>query len=90
MKSTVATLSPSGRRALELVCLLASKPAVVLLDEPAAGADARGVGSMIALARAIADTGAAVVVVEHQDAVLQVADEVLSLLPMVAAIGAIA
>jgi branched-chain amino acid transport system ATP-binding protein len=62
----VRELSTGTRRVLDLACLLAHRPRVVLLDEPAAGIAQREVEELAPLIRRIRDeTGASLVVVEH-------------------------
>ena len=73
-------LSPSERKTAGLGRALASAPSVLLLDEPAAGLDPderRVLGSAI---RAVAETGVAVLLVDHDlDLVLDVCDRVVVL-----------
>ena len=62
----VRELSTGTRRVVDLACLLAFRPRVVLLDEPAAGIAQREVEQLAPLVRRIRDeTGASLVVVEH-------------------------
>ena len=62
----VRELSTGTRRVVDLACLLAHRPRVVLLDEPAAGIAQREVEQLAPLIRRMRDeTGASVVVVEH-------------------------
>ena len=59
-------LSTGMRRIVELACLLAAEPQVLLLDEPSAGVAQRETEALGPLLRRIRDrTGAAVVVIEH-------------------------
>jgi len=59
-------LSTGTRRVVELGCLLAQEPRVLLLDEPSAGLAQREAEAMGPLLRRIRDaTGCALVVVEH-------------------------
>ncbi len=59
-------LSTGTRRIVDLACLLAHRPRVVLLDEPAAGIAQREVEQLAPLIRRIRDeTSASLVVVEH-------------------------
>jgi branched-chain amino acid transport system permease protein len=65
------------RRLLEVVRAVASKPHVVLLDEPAAGLDDDGLEELGDLIRHMRDAGGTVVLVEHNvPFVLAVADTV--------------
>ena len=62
----VGELSTGMRRTLELACLMAAEPSVLLLDEPAAGLAQRELPGMAArLAEVHARSGAAMVIVEH-------------------------
>lgn len=59
-------LSTGMRRIVELACLLAEDPAVLLLDEPSAGVAQRETEALGPLLRRIRDhTGAALVIIEH-------------------------
>ena len=61
-----SALSTGTRRIVELACLLASDPVVMLLDEPSAGVAQREPEALGPLLRRIRDhTGAAMVVIEH-------------------------
>jgi branched-chain amino acid transport system ATP-binding protein len=65
---------------LEIARALASEPKVVLLDEPAAGCNAVETQEIERLVRRIADTGVAVVLVEHDmKLVMRISDRVLVL-----------
>ena len=70
--SRIATLSTGTRRIVELACLLAAEPQVLLLDEPSAGVAQRETEALGDLLRTVRDkTGAAVVIVEHDMALLR-------------------
>ena len=59
------------RRIVELACLLAQDPAVVLLDEPSAGVAQRETEALGPLLRRVqAETGCSLVVIEHDMALL--------------------
>jgi branched-chain amino acid transport system permease protein len=77
----VRELSTGTRRVVDLACLLALRPRVVLLDEPAAGLAQREVEELAPLLRRIRDeTGASVVVVGHDlPLVRAVADRVVAM-----------
>jgi len=62
----VNELSTGTRRMVDIGCVLATEPAVLLLDEPASGL-AQAETEQIAplLTRLVSETGAAVVVIEH-------------------------
>jgi ABC-type branched-subunit amino acid transport system ATPase component len=62
----VGELSTDTRRVVDLACLLAHRPRVVLLDEPAAGIAQREVEALVPLIRRIRDElEASVVLIEH-------------------------
>jgi ABC-type branched-subunit amino acid transport system ATPase component/ABC-type branched-subunit amino acid transport system permease subunit len=64
-------LSTGTRRIVELACVLAHDPAVLLLDEPSAGVAQRETEALGPLLRKVAgDTGCAIVVIEHDMALL--------------------
>jgi ABC-type branched-subunit amino acid transport system ATPase component/ABC-type branched-subunit amino acid transport system permease subunit len=64
-------LSTGTRRIVELACLLAQDPAVVLLDEPSAGVAQRETEALGPLLRDVqAETGCSMVVIEHDMALL--------------------
>lgn len=70
-------LSHGGRRKLELAMALASRPRVLLLDEPMAGVSAEDVDGLTAVIGEVRDSGVAVVMVEHHmHVVLGLADRV--------------
>jgi branched-chain amino acid transport system permease protein len=77
----VRELSTGTRRVVDLACLLAFRPRVVLLDEPAAGIAQREVEQLAPLVRRIRDeTGASLVVVEHDlPFVRSIADRVVAM-----------
>jgi branched-chain amino acid transport system permease protein len=77
----VRELSTGTRRVVDLACLLAHRPSVVLLDEPAAGIAQREVEQLAPLIRRIRDEiGASLVVVEHDlPLVRAVADRVVAM-----------
>jgi branched-chain amino acid transport system ATP-binding protein len=62
----IRELSTGTRRVVDLACLLAHRPAVVLLDEPSSGIAQRETEALGPLLRRIRDeTGASLVVIEH-------------------------
>jgi ABC-type branched-subunit amino acid transport system ATPase component/ABC-type branched-subunit amino acid transport system permease subunit len=77
----VRELSTGTRRIVDLACLLAHRPHVVLLDEPASGIAQREVEQLAPLIRRVRDeTGASLVVVEHDlPLVREVADRVVAM-----------
>jgi ABC-type branched-subunit amino acid transport system ATPase component/ABC-type branched-subunit amino acid transport system permease subunit len=76
-----AELSTGTRRIVELACILAQEPAVVLLDEPTAGVaqrDTEALGPL--LARVQTHTGCTMVVIEHDMSLLAgLCDELVAL-----------
>src|SRR6516164_7972178 len=71
------SLSHGEQRMLEFARALATKPRLLLVDEPAAGLNAAEVDNLLDRIRTTRDRGVAVVVVEHNmDLVMNVADRV--------------
>jgi branched-chain amino acid transport system ATP-binding protein len=58
-------LSYGAQRKLEIARALASEPALLLLDEPAAGMNPQETAELVGLIREIADDGQAVLLIEH-------------------------
>jgi branched-chain amino acid transport system ATP-binding protein len=77
----VRELSTGTRRVVDLACLLAHEPDVVLLDEPAAGIAQREVEALAPLIRRVRDeTGASLLVIEHDIPLIQsVADRLVAM-----------
>ncbi len=74
------SLSYGQQRAVELARALASDPALLLLDEPAAGLNMRETVELAKLVGRIRERGITVLVVEHDmGLVMNVSDEVLVL-----------
>lgn len=66
-----------NQKKLEVVLALALEPDVLLLDEPAAGADEEGVRSMMSLVKQLASLGKTVLITDHDiKFVLEVADRI--------------
>jgi ABC-type branched-subunit amino acid transport system ATPase component/ABC-type branched-subunit amino acid transport system permease subunit len=74
-------LSTGTRRIVELACVLAQEPAVVLLDEPSAGVAQREAEALVPVLRRVqAELGCSMVVVEHDMAlVASLCDELVAL-----------
>ncbi|HLS78697.1 MAG TPA: ABC transporter ATP-binding protein [Nocardia sp.] len=78
--ATTDTLPTGLARQVEVARAIAARPALLLLDEPAAGQDHTETARFGALLRALADDGTAVLLVEHDmDLVMNVCDEVFVL-----------
>jgi ABC-type branched-subunit amino acid transport system ATPase component len=77
----LAELSSGSRRIVELACILAQDPAVVLLDEPSAGVAQRETEALGPLLRRVqAYTGCSMLVIEHDmPLIAAVSDEVIAL-----------
>jgi branched-chain amino acid transport system ATP-binding protein len=75
-----ATLSHVDRRLIEIARALGTAPAVLLLDEPAAGLDDADTVKLGGLLQRLARAGLAVVLVEHDMAlVMSISDEIVVL-----------
>ena len=74
-------LSSGSRRIVELACILAHDPTVVLLDEPSAGVAQRETEALGPLLRRVqAHTGCSMLVIEHDmPLIAAVSDEVIAL-----------
>lgn len=70
----------ADQRRLEIARALAAEPALLLLDEPAAGMNATEKQGMNALIRRIVDTGTTVVLVEHDIGLVMDLSRVVSVL----------
>jgi ABC-type branched-subunit amino acid transport system ATPase component/predicted MFS family arabinose efflux permease len=77
----VRELSTGTRRIVDLACLLAHRPTVILLDEPSSGIAQREVEALAPLIGRIRDgTGASVLVVEHDIPLVRtVADRLIAM-----------
>jgi branched-chain amino acid transport system ATP-binding protein len=80
-RAFVRELSTGTRRVVDLACLLAHEPDVVLLDEPAAGIAQREVEALAPLIRRVRDeTRASLVVIEHDIPLIRsVADRLVAM-----------
>ena len=64
--ATLAELSTGSRRAVDVACILASEPSLLLLDEPSSGlaqAETEALGPL--LTRIVKETGCGMLVIEH-------------------------
>jgi energy-coupling factor transport system ATP-binding protein len=83
------TLSGGQQRRLSVATALATRPAVLVLDEPTFGQDRDTWAELVALLREQQDDGRAMVVVSHDAAVVAaLADDVLDLRPVPSAVPA--
>ncbi len=65
------TLSGGQKRRLTVAAMIATRPRVAVLDEPTFGQDARTWTELTALMAEVRDEGTALVVISHDEAVLQ-------------------
>jgi ABC-type branched-subunit amino acid transport system ATPase component/ABC-type branched-subunit amino acid transport system permease subunit len=80
LDARAADLPHVGKRLVEIARALATRPSVLLLDEPAAGLSAEDKAKLARLLRRIADAGIAVVLVEHDmSVVMGISDRVVVL-----------
>ena len=77
----VGELSTGTRRIVDLACVLAHKPSVLLLDEPSSGIAQRETEALAPVLLDIRDkTGAALVVIEHDmPLITTISDELVAL-----------
>ncbi|WP_421998614.1 ABC transporter ATP-binding protein [Reyranella sp.] len=75
-----AWASTGQRKRLDIARALATRPRLLLLDEPFGGVDLPSVDSLIALLQALRSTGITLVVIEHNlDAVQRLVDRLIAL-----------
>jgi branched-chain amino acid transport system ATP-binding protein len=73
----VGTLPYGRRRLVEIARALASKPALLLLDEPAAGLNSREASRLVEILRGIKADGISAILIEHNmGLVMQLADRI--------------
>jgi ABC-type branched-subunit amino acid transport system ATPase component len=70
LRARAGALPYGAQRRLEIARAMAGKPAIVLLDEPAAGMNPRETGELRAIIRGLAAEGAGVLLVEHDMALI--------------------
>ncbi len=73
LDARAATLPYGDQRRLEIARALAAKPAVVMLDEPAAGMNPAETVRLVETIRAIAHSGIGVLLIEHDMALVRAA-----------------
>ena len=79
-ETDATSLSYGQQRIVELARALASEPAMLLLDEPAAGLNMRETADMAKLITKIRDRGVTVLIVEHDmSLVMNISDEIVVL-----------
>ena len=80
MNSDAASLPFGKQRMLEIARALASRPKLLLLDEPASGLSTRETGALSELLNRIVSEGVTVVLVDHDmQFVMEISDEVMVL-----------
>src|SRR5207247_5759816 len=77
----ISELSTGSRRIVDLACILAHEPKVILFDEPSSGIAQRETEALGPLLRKVRDlTGSSLLVIEHDMPLLtSLADEVIAL-----------
>lgn len=68
------SLSGGERHRIELASVLAMRPKLAILDEPAAGIDLLSIGHVLEIIRTLKDGGGAVLLITHQEDVALAAD----------------
>ena len=79
-KIQASLLSQRGQKQLSIGLALASKPELLLLDEPAGGVNMEEVGVLIDLVSRIRDSGVTICLIEHKmSVVMNISDRILAL-----------
>lgn len=79
-KDDISSLSYGQLKRLEIVRALLSHPKVLLVDEPAAGLNAKELEKSVALMRHAAEKGVGIVLIEHKmDMIMNVCDHIVVL-----------
>jgi Fe-S cluster assembly ATP-binding protein len=68
------SLSGGERHRIELASVLAMKPKLAILDEPAAGIDMLSINHIITVIRTLKSSGGSVLLITHQEEVVLIAD----------------
>jgi Fe-S cluster assembly ATP-binding protein len=68
------TLSGGERKRVELASVVALKPRLALLDEPAAGIDLRSLEEIVRVVRDMREAGTAVLLISHREEMGRIAD----------------
>ncbi len=76
----VAQLGYGEQKLVVLARVLATKPSIVLFDEPSSGTDSRWVARVVEIVRSLAESGTAVCIVEHNLDLIRELDGVAHLL----------
>jgi excinuclease ABC subunit A len=84
-----STLSGGESQRINLACNLGSGliGSLYILDEPSIGLHSRDTGKLISILKKLRDLGNTVVVVEHDEDIIKVADEVIDLGPYAGELG---
>ena len=73
-RSADSTLSGGERKRVELAAVFAMRPRLAILDEPDSGIDILGLNDVAALIRRMAREGTAVLLITHNDEMVEAAD----------------
>jgi branched-chain amino acid transport system permease protein len=87
LDAVASTLAYGDQRRLEIARALAAEPAIVMLDEPAAGMNPIETASLVQTIRAIAREGIGVLLIEHDMALVRAACDAVVVLNFGEVIG---